>query len=56
MKRWAAGVVLGNRSVNPVIGSRLVDISYSDPDPARAQRIAARFRGGLRRFQYRQAI
>jgi len=37
---WAAGIVLGNRAVNPVIGSRLVDISYSDPAPARAQRIA----------------
>ncbi len=36
----AAGVVLGNRTVTPVFGSRLVDISYSDPDPARAQRIA----------------
>ena len=37
---WAAGIVLGNRSVRPVIGSRLVDITYSDPVPARAQRIA----------------
>jgi capsular exopolysaccharide synthesis family protein len=39
----AAGVVLGNRVVTPVTGSRLVDISYSDPDPARAQRIASAF-------------
>lgn len=36
----AAGVVLGNRSVTPVMGSRLVDVSYSDPDPKRAQTIA----------------
>jgi capsular exopolysaccharide synthesis family protein len=39
----AAGVVLANRAVHPVIGSRLVDISYSDPDPARAQSIAEAF-------------
>ncbi len=36
----AAGVVMGNRAVHPVIGSRLVDISYSDPNPVRAQQIA----------------
>ena len=40
LQRAAAGVVLGNRVVSPVPGSRLVDISYSDPLPARAQRIA----------------
>lgn len=39
----AAGVVLGNRAITPLVGSRLVDISYSDPDPARAQRIAQGF-------------
>jgi len=39
----AAGVVLGNRAVTPVPGSRLVDISYSDPVPSRAQRVAAAF-------------
>src|SRR5262249_32957858 len=27
----AAGIVLGNRVVRPVVGSRLVDIGYSDP-------------------------
>ena len=26
--------------VNPVPDSRLIDVSYSDPDPARAQRVA----------------
>jgi succinoglycan biosynthesis transport protein ExoP len=36
----AVGIVMGNRAVKPVSESRLVDISYSDPDPARAQRIA----------------
>ena len=34
------GVILGNRVVKPVAGTHLVDVSYSDPDPARAQRIA----------------
>jgi polysaccharide biosynthesis transport protein len=36
----AVGIILGNRAVRPVPGSRLVDVIYSDPDPARAQRIA----------------
>lgn len=36
----AASIVLGNVQVRPVPGSRLVDVSYSDTDPARAQRIA----------------
>jgi polysaccharide biosynthesis transport protein len=36
----AIGVVMGNRTIRPVPGSRLVDISYSDPDPTHAQRIA----------------
>lgn len=36
----AAGVVLGNTLVRPVAGSRLVDITYADPNPARAQRLA----------------
>ena len=40
LEQTAAGIILGNRSVNPVMGSRLVDVSYSDPDPVRAQRIA----------------
>jgi succinoglycan biosynthesis transport protein ExoP len=35
-----ASVVLANHTIRPVAGSRLVDISYSDPDPGRAQRIA----------------
>jgi len=39
----AAGVVIGNRAIKPIVGSRLVDITYSDPDPARAQRIAAAY-------------
>jgi len=36
----AAGIILKNRTVRPIAGSRLVDISYSDPVPARAQRVA----------------
>jgi succinoglycan biosynthesis transport protein ExoP len=39
-KRWAVGIVLGNRKVEPVKDSRLVEVSYTDPDPNRAQRIA----------------
>lgn len=36
----AAGMLMGGVSVRPVPGSRLVDISYTDPSPARSQRIA----------------
>ena len=36
----AVGVVMGNITVQPVAGSRLVDVSYSDTSPTRAQRIA----------------
>ena len=36
----AAGIVLGGVQVRPVPGSRLVDISFSDTNPGRAQRIA----------------
>ncbi len=39
-ERAAAGVVLTNRTVRPVSGSRLVDVTYSDPVASRAQRIA----------------
>jgi succinoglycan biosynthesis transport protein ExoP len=39
----AVRIVLLNRSVRMVPGSRLVDISYSDPDPRRASAIAAAF-------------
>jgi capsular exopolysaccharide synthesis family protein len=37
------GVVLGNRAIRPVARSRLVDISYSDPNPERSRRIANAF-------------
>lgn len=39
LEKAAADVVLGNRSIRPVMGSRLVDILYTDPNPQRAQRI-----------------
>jgi uncharacterized protein involved in exopolysaccharide biosynthesis len=39
-ERWAVGIVLGNRAVRPVTNSRLIEVSYTDPDPGRAQRIA----------------
>lgn len=38
-ERAAASIILANRSVRPVLGSRLVDLHYSDPNPARAQKI-----------------
>jgi polysaccharide biosynthesis transport protein len=40
LARAAAGVVVANRNVRALAGSRLVDITYSDPKPARAQKIA----------------
>ena len=39
-ERWAVGIVLGNRAVLPVANSRLIDVSYTDRDPGRAQAIA----------------
>ena len=33
----------GEPSLKPIGGSRLVDVSYSDPDPQRAQKIAAAY-------------
>ncbi len=42
-ERAAASIILENRSVRPLPGSRIVDISYSDPSPVRAQSIAAAF-------------
>jgi polysaccharide biosynthesis transport protein len=39
-EQWAASIILANRAVRPVAGSRLVDVMYSDPVPVRAQRIA----------------
>ena len=38
--RRAVDVVLQDRTVKPVFGSRLVDVGFTDTDPARAQRIA----------------
>ncbi|MFZ1104575.1 MAG: Wzz/FepE/Etk N-terminal domain-containing protein, partial [Hyphomicrobiaceae bacterium] len=43
LAKAAAAIVLRNRTVSPLGGSRLVDISYSDTSPARAQRIAAAY-------------
>ena len=36
----AAYIVAGNQSVRVVTGSRIVDVSYTDPVPGRAQRVA----------------
>jgi len=43
----AAEMILDSRVVRPLPGSRLVDISYSDPAPARAQRIASAYGEGF---------
>jgi len=44
-ERTASAVVtvMGSRAVRPIPGSRLVEISYSDPSPPRAQKIAAAY-------------
>lgn len=42
-ERAAAGIVAGNRTVRPVAGSRLVDVSYTDPAPLRALRIVTAY-------------
>ncbi|MGD9657559.1 MAG: GumC family protein [Methylocystis sp.] len=36
----AVGAILAGRAVKPVTGSRLVDVSFTDTDPDRAQRVA----------------
>jgi succinoglycan biosynthesis transport protein ExoP len=38
--REAVAAVLENRTVRPVSGSRLIDVTYTDTDPHRAERIA----------------
>ncbi len=40
VERGLAGTLLDNRVVRPVPGSRLVDVSYTDRNPVRAQAIA----------------
>ena len=40
LEKIAGWIVVGHQSVRVVSGSRLVDISYSDPSPARAQLVA----------------
>jgi polysaccharide biosynthesis transport protein len=39
----AASIIQQNVSVRPVPGSRLADISYSDPNPGRSQKIASAY-------------
>lgn len=39
----ATGVVFSHVAIVPVAGSRLVDVSYADPSPARAQTIAGAY-------------
>ena len=40
LQAWAAGIVMSSVSISPVPGSRLVDISFADVNPDRAQHIA----------------
>ena len=42
-ERAAVSIIMRGRGIRPVAGSRLVDVTYSDPNPARAQSIAAAF-------------
>lgn len=43
VQKRAISIVTDNRTVKPVPGSRLVDLTYSDPSPERAQKIAAAY-------------
>ena len=43
LEKQATDIVVDNRTIRPVPGSRLVDLTYSDPNPVRAQKIAAGF-------------
>jgi succinoglycan biosynthesis transport protein ExoP len=40
LEAWATGIVASNIAVRPVPGARLVNLSYTDPSPQRAERIA----------------
>jgi polysaccharide biosynthesis transport protein len=43
LERGAAGVVIANRTIRPIAGSRLVDLTYTDPVPTRAQAIVTAY-------------
>jgi capsular exopolysaccharide synthesis family protein len=43
MERAATALLMTNRAVKPISGSRLVDVTYADPNPARAQIVAMSF-------------
>jgi uncharacterized protein involved in exopolysaccharide biosynthesis len=45
LQSQAAGMVQSQLTVTPVPGSRLVDLSYKDPNPSRAERIANAYAG-----------
>ena len=42
-ERAAAGAISGGYAVNPVVGSRLINLSYVDRDPVRAAKIVNAF-------------
>jgi capsular exopolysaccharide synthesis family protein len=47
LERQAVGAIMNSREVKPVPGSRLVDVSFTDTDPMRAQRVANAFGEGF---------
>ena len=49
----AAGIVVKNVTILPVPGSRLVDVSYTDPNPERAQNIANGYADAYIEFESR---
>ena len=56
LQQATVGFILGHVTVQPVTGSRLVDVSYSDPDPSHAQQIANAYADAFVGHQYRQAL
>jgi capsular exopolysaccharide synthesis family protein len=49
------GVLLGNLAVGVEVGTEILDITYSDPDPVRAQRISQGFATAYLQFRRHQA-
>ena len=56
LNAWAAGIVLANRSVVPVIGSRLVDINYTRSESGPGAKGCGRLCRCVHCFQSRQTL
>ncbi|HEY0784760.1 MAG TPA: polysaccharide biosynthesis tyrosine autokinase [Acidobacteriaceae bacterium] len=52
----ALKIFASHLKVTPVTGTRLVDVSYSDPDPVRAAAVVNRLIGELGDFTFRQRL